>query len=104
MTTTTPPVCRRTRAWIRAWLAIHLSVRVGEVLRKRVGPEGDVGHLNSGHVQAMFRLDNERTEANRLIEIAQRWPKIGRAKNGEGENGHYRMDNYDGALMQKDGE
>ena len=86
--TPTSPACRRTRAWIQARLAMHLSVRVGNVLRSRVGPEGDAGQLSHSHVLAMFQNDNERAEAQRLIALAQRWPRKGKAINDE--NSHYR--------------
>lgn len=77
MTTPTSPACRRTSARIRAYAAIRLSVRVGNVLRARVGPEGDAGQLNVTHVRELFVADNERDEALRLIELAKRWLRSG---------------------------
>jgi len=102
--TPTSPACRRTRAWIAASRATRLSVRVGDVLRRSVGPEGDAGQLNGSHVNSLFVRDNERTEAARLIILAKRWPRRGAITNGKNENSHYRMGDYGGVLMQEIGE
>lgn len=97
------PACCRTSAWIKARLAMRLSVRVGNVLRQRVGPEGDAGHLNAGHVNSLFVKDSERAEALRLIELAKRWPRRGKVISAE-ENSRYRMGDYFGSFVQENGE
>lgn len=56
---------------------MRLSVRVGEVLRRRAGVDGDAGLLDESHVKKLFSKETERIEANRLIEIAKRHPKRG---------------------------
>lgn len=100
--TSNHPACRRTMAWMRARLAMRLSVRVGNVLRRQVGADGDAGHLSISSVYELFQADDERTEAKRLIGIAQRWP---RRKGAEiEENGYSGVENRSGLFLQEDGE
>jgi len=98
-----PAPCRRTRAWIAARRAMRLSVRVGEVLRRAVGPDGDAGQLNVAHMQALFQTDNEKAEVLRLIGMAKRWPR-GRVINGENEKNQHYLGDYIGAVVSQNGE
>ena len=85
--------CRRTMACIRAKAAITVSVRVGNVLRQRVGKDGDVGHLDITEIQRAFTKPVEQAEVRRLVELGQRWPRKGGITNGKTDNGDYRVEN-----------
>ena|SRR3990167_1313847 len=99
-----PTACRRTRAWIAACHAIYLSVRVGEVLRRYVGLEGDAGHLGESHVNSLFMRNDEYAEALRLIALAKRWPRRGVIANGKNKESQYRLGDYGWTFVSEDGE